>query len=430
MSWLLFALGLWCALLLINAFRPVRRNRLLFLGSFATSWLTIEAAPIWLVLWPLATGALVWAGALDRWVGWVGLVLVAAWWVGLVVLLLQGRGATATATAAFGDFGRDALDQRENPVRDKVRVDRNIEYRKVAGRRLKLDVYQPATPPEAGARRPAILQIHGGAWVIGDKREQGLPLLKYLASHGWVGFNVNYRLSPAATFPDHLVDLKAALVWIRAHADTYGIDPDFVVVTGGSAGGHLTAMMALTANDPEYQPGFEDADTSVQAAVPFYGVYDFTNRDETVGPELRTWLLEPLVMKAFFADDPDAFHRASPLDRIHADAPPFLIIHGDKDTLAPVDDARRFADELRQTSDSEVLYIELHGAQHAFDVFGSPRTRRMVKAVERFLFAVYDAYQHHPAAPLAPPADPSSPPAGSTRDAASPAEPSSSVASR
>ena len=163
--------------------------------------------------------------------------------------------------------------------------------------------------------------------------------------------------------------------------------------------------------------------------MPFYGVYDFTDRDETFAPEFRKWMLEPLIMKAFFADDPEAFHRASPLDRIHADAPPFLIIHGDKDTLAPVRDARRFAEELRATSNSEVLYVELHGAQHAFDTFGSPRTRRMVKAVERFLFAVHDAYEHHPASALAPPQDPSSPDAVAAPDLSSP-EPSSPLASR
>jgi len=429
-SWLLFALGLWCTLLLANAFRPVRRNRVLFFGSFATAWLTIEAAPVWLVVWPVLTGLLIWTGALDSWPGWVGLALVTAWWIGLVVLFVQGRAATASATAALGDFGHDVLGHRDNPVRFKVQVGRNIEYRKVAGKRLKLDVYRPDAPPGPGVRRPVILQIHGGAWVIGDKREQGIPLLKYLASHGWVGFNVNYRLSPGATFPEHLVDLKAALVWIRAHADTYGVDPDFVVVTGGSAGGHLTAMMALTVNDPAYQPGFEDADTSVQAAVPFYGIYDFTNRTNTSSPELRNWFLEPMIMKAFFDDDPEAFRRASPLDRIHAEAPPFLIFHGDKDTLAPVADARQFAEELRATSHSDVIYIERHGAQHAFDVFGSPRTRRTVKAVERFLFAVHDAYEHHPAAPLAPPEDPSAPEAGAAPDHEAPAEPSSPLASR
>ena len=155
-----------------------------------------------------------------------------------------------------------------------------------------------------------------------------------------MGFNANYRLSPGATFPDHLVDLKAALAWIREHADEYGVDPDFVVVTGGSAGGHLTALMALTANDPRYQPGFEQADTSVQAAVPFYGVYDFTNRNETMPPEFRDWIVQPLVIKAFFDDEPERFAAASPMDQVQPDAPPFLIVHGDKDTLAPVVDAR------------------------------------------------------------------------------------------
>ena len=153
-----------------------------------------------------------------------------------------------------------------------------------------------------------------------------------------------------------------------------------MVVTGGSAGGHLTALMALTANDARYQPGFEHADTSVQAALPFYGVYDFTNRNETMAPEFRNWILQPLVVKAFIEDEPEKFAAASPLDQIHADAPPFLIVHGDKDTLAPVADARLFAEQLRATSGSEVVYVELRGTQHTFDVFGSPRTRRMVVA--------------------------------------------------
>ncbi len=120
-------------------------------------------------------------------------------------------------------------------------------------------------------------------------------MLSHLAANGWVCFNLNYRLSPGATFPDHLVDLKAGLAWIREHADQWGIDPNFIAVTGGSAGGHLAALMGLTANDPEYQPGFEDADTSLQAAVPIYGVYDFTSR-------LGTNRLPILVSKARTTD--------------------------------------------------------------------------------------------------------------------------------
>ncbi len=262
----------------------------------------------------------------------------------------------------------------------------------MAGRDIKLDVTLPATPPPAGTRRPAVLQIHGGAWIIGDKREQGLPLLKYLAARGWVGFNANYRLSPGATWPDPLVDLKHALAWIREHADEYDVDPNFIAVTGGSAGGHLTAMMALTENDPEYQPGIEDADTSIQAAVPLYGVYDFTNRNGTMPDQFLPWILEPLVMKRFIADEPDEFAKASPLDNVHADVPPFFIIHGDHDTLAPVQDAREFAKSLGETSKAPAFYLELHGAQHAFDVFSSVRTRRVIKAVYRFITVMHNRY--------------------------------------
>ena len=110
-----------------------------------------------------------------------------------------------------------------------------------------------------------LLQIHGGAWVIGNKRQQALPLMHHLAAHGWVCVAANYRLSPRATFPDHLIDVKLALGWIHEHIDSYGGDPEFVAITGGSAGGHLASLAALTANHPEYQPGFEPAETSVKS---------------------------------------------------------------------------------------------------------------------------------------------------------------------
>jgi acetyl esterase/lipase len=234
-------------------------------------------------------------------------------------------------------------------------------------------------------RRPAIVQIHGGAWVFGDKREQGLPLLKHLADQGWVGFNVNYRLSPKATFPDHIVDLKHAIAWIREHADEYDIDPDFIAVTGGSAGGHLTALMGLTANDPRYQEGIEDADTSFQAAVPFYGVYDFTNRNGYYASSIVPRFFGPVIMKAKLDEDPELFADASPLDQVRPDAPPFLIVHGSLDTLAPVEGARDFAAALRTVSHAPVVYLELQGAQHAFDVFGSIRTNQVIRAVAQFL---------------------------------------------
>jgi acetyl esterase/lipase len=393
-AWAFLGASLIGAVFTLNAFIPVRRIPLLFVPSFFGSWLTAELAVHHLV-WQsgLALG-FIYFGALSTWPGIVALGITLGSWVGLLVLFHDGQ----RAHVAF-DKALDGLEDPENaqglpfsqlvlPFRFRrrgVEVTRDVLYREVAGRRLRMDI---AMPKEPGKGRPAIMQIHGGAWIIGDKREQGWPLIGHLAANGWVCFNVNYRLSPGATWPDHLVDLKYALKWIRDRADEFGIDPNFMAVTGGSAGGHLTAMMALTANDPEYQPGFEDADTSLQAAVPVYGVYDFTNRLGTMHERFLKQMLQPLIMKAFFDKQPDAFRRASPMDRVHPDAPPFLVIHGDRDTLAPVEDARVFVEKLREASKAPVFYAELRGAQHAFDIFASPRTASMLKGTLRFLTAM------------------------------------------
>ena len=396
-SWLFLGVSLIGAVFTANAFVPVRRVPALFMPSFFGSWLTAELA-MHHVLWQaIATFLFVDFGALDGFPGWAGLVITLGSWVGLVVLFGDGSRAAKTFAAALRnvDTVRETLRVPRKQVllpfskkRRGVKVTRDIVFRRVAGTILKLDVVAPDTD---GSNRPAILQIHGGSWVMGDKREQGWPLLSHLAANGWVCFNLNYRLSPGATFPDHLIDLKAGLAWIREHAAEYDIDPDFIAVTGGSAGGHLAALMALTANDPEYQPGFENADTSLQAAVPIYGVYDFTSR---LGiNRLPFWYrrLEQQIMKAFQSEEPEKFRRASPIDRVHPGAPPFFIIHGDRDTLAPVEEARYFADELRQRSKSPVIYAELAGAQHAFDLFCSPRTAHMLVAVLKFLDATHAA---------------------------------------
>jgi acetyl esterase/lipase len=272
-----------------------------------------------------------------------------------------------------------------------VRRLRGVEFARDGRHALRLDVYMPAD--ESSTPRPAVIQVHGGGWIVGSRLEQGIPLLNHLAASGWVGFNIDYRLSPRATFPEHVVDVKRAIAWVREHAAEYGADPDFICITGGSAGGHLSALAALTPGDPAFQPGFEDADTSVAAAVPFYGVYDLTNADGVYYPELRDAVLEPYVFKAKYADEPERFRDASPTSRVSPDAPPFLILHGDLDTLVPVADARRFAKTLREVSDNPVLYAELAGAEHAFDIVPSVRTARVVETIELFLSTVRDRTQ-------------------------------------
>jgi acetyl esterase/lipase len=292
------------------------------------------------------------------------------------------------------------------PKRGVERI-RNVAYGPY-GKRNQLDIYRPTAfaadrpsavdrpsaadrasavdgPSDGAGPRPILFQIHGGAWMVSKKDEQALPLMYHLAARGWVCVAANYRLSPRATFPDHLIDVKRALAWVKQHAAEYGADPGFVVVTGGSAGGHLAALVALTANDPEYQPGFEDVDTTVQGCVPFYGVYDFLDRHGERGKASMTPMLSRLVMKSSPETAREAWEKASPIARVHPNAPPFFVIHGTHDSLAYVEDTRHFVAALRAVSKSPVIYAELPGAQHAFDVFHSRRSAYAVEAVTRFV---------------------------------------------
>jgi acetyl esterase/lipase len=244
-----------------------------------------------------------------------------------------------------------------------------------------------------------LLFVHGGAWVLGKKDHHGLYLMRYLAAQGWVCFGVDYRLSPRATFPDHLVDVKRAIAWVKEHADEYGADPDFIVISGGSAGGHLCSLAALTAGDRSYQPGFEEADTSVSACVSLYGIYDLEDRARVWPHRGLRVLLERHVMKKSLDKDPEAFARASPIRRIEPDSPPFLVLHGDLDTMVPVDEGRRFAEAYRSIAAAPLCYAEIPGAQHAFEVFPSLRSALVFQGIARFGAWVHSAYLERQRAP-------------------------------
>ena len=294
---------------------------------------------------------------------------------------------------------RTPLRQLVWPFRDvsrDIEVVKNISYAPEHGRRGLLDVYKP---PGDVSDAPVLLQVHGGAWTIGNKDQQGLPLMRHMASRGWVCIAINYRLSPRSGWPAHIVDVKRAIAWIREHGKEYGADPAFIAITGGSAGGHLAALAALTPNDPEYQPGFEDADTSLQAAVPFYGVYDMADvTDHKAVRRMRDLFLAPRVFFDDFERNPEPFEKASPILRVRKDAPPFYVIHGTNDTLVAIGQARSFVDRLREASDHAVAYSELSGTQHAFDVFPSVRSQHSVRGVDRFLRWAYDSWRGVPTA--------------------------------
>ena len=264
--------------------------------------------------------------------------------------------------------------------------DANISYGEFGGAN-QLDIWRrPDLDPHGKA--PVLIQIPGGAWTTGNKRGQAHPLMSHLAELGWICVAVNYRHSPRNTWPAHIVDVKRALAWVKQHIGDYGGDPHFVAITGGSAGGHLSSLAALTPNDPQFQPGFEDADTRVQAAVPFYGVYDFTRFNDAMHPMMPALLVKS-VMKERPATALEAYRNASPVNHISADAPPFFVLHGRNDSLVPVEQARGFVSELRKVSTQPVAYAELPFTQHAFDIFGSARAAHTAVAVEQFLAQVY-----------------------------------------
>lgn len=407
--WLLLLLAVTGALLTANVYRPRYRPPTLAVVSFFSGWLTAELALHQIAFQVLVAGGLIAYGALSAWPGWVALPILLGNWFFLWRYSTQAHAAgDAVERALQAGLGADyrarilpeaverfadgfswrsvAMPVPRHPNVERVR---NLTYTEGSGHRLRLDVYRRRDRPTGC---PTLLQVHGGGWVLGTKNEQGLPLMHHLAAQGWVCVSADYRLSPRATFPDPLIDLKHALRWIRQEGPAYGVDPDFVVVTGGSAGGHLAALVALTANEPGYQPGFEDVDTSVRACVAFYGVYDFTDRHGIWPHGGLAKLLRQRVMKAALDEAREAYELASPMSRVGEHAPPFLVIHGDHDTLVPVEEARRFSALLREAIPGRVAYAEIPGAQHAFDIFHSVRTLLVIQGVERFLAWVYSQY--------------------------------------
>ena len=393
------------AALTLNGLRPLPGSNPLSLPSFFGGWLTSELAPHNLAVTVLGTAAHLRerrrsGKPLDR-DDRIGLALNALSVAGLAVMIRQGVKSGDVMERALTEDLADDYVARLDPAPTKadlatpwrhvllpftfkhpdVKRVRDINYTDATDKpRFRLDVYEPRQP---GTGRPVLLQIHGGGWVIGKKDEQALPLMTHLAARGWVCVAPNYPLSPKATWPEHLIAVKRALAWTREHIADYGGDPSFIAVTGGSAGGHLAAMVGLTANDPSYQPGFEDADTSVQACVPFYGAYDLANvLDTKAGDQRLDYFLARTVFKT---TDRAVFEDATPLLHVSAEAPPFFVIHGAHDSLVPVAEARELVRRLREVSKEPVVYAELPGAQHAFDVFHSIRSAHVIRGVERYL---------------------------------------------
>lgn len=406
MSILLLILGALVALAATVSFFPIRKDP--FTGtSFAIGWLMSELAGQLFVLNALLAGLLLWGGGGRSTLGRIGLVLDVLGALGLIALAVVGRASRGVVTRSLGatpGFPVDPTEALRHPrwgrwwrvamaiplPGRRIEQHKNIPYVDDGLSAHRLDLYRPAGGVEGA---PVMIYVHGGAWIIGDKREQGKPMMFELVRRGWVCVSVNYRLSPKATWPDHIVDVFQAIAWVKEHIAEYGGDPSFVALSGGSAGGHLAALAALSAGDPTFQPGFEDKDTTVDACIPIYGVLEMTGDPATSGvhgPGLKI-LLERQVMKRSIADHREVFEAASPLHRVHAAAPPFLVLAGTNDTLVPIAVPRAFVPALRAISSQPVGYIELPLAQHAFDVMASPRCSATTAGIVAFLDAVRSA---------------------------------------
>ena len=248
----------------------------------------------------------------------------------------------------------------------EVVIEKDISYLG-PGRSEKLDLYRPAADPKPGELRPGIVIIHGGGWTGGDKgARREINIGTTLASHGYVCASINYALASPGhpTWPTNLQDCKRAVRWLRENANDYGIDPNQIGAIGGSAGGHLTAMLAVTGPEDGLEPA-EGSGTSsrVQAAVPMYAhMAASMDRDFPMFPGTRE-------------EVPDLYRAATPIEHVTPDDPPILLLHGTADTTTPLSQSERFAAKLAEVGVEHQLVI-IEGAPHSFDLQPKQRDLR------------------------------------------------------
>jgi acetyl esterase/lipase len=340
------------------ALRPPPRPRVLAQLAYLMG-LTVNEVPHLAAGLPLAvaTAQAIIAGDLgldgSSLVAVVAAAVVAA---GLVTVARRGLRAWPAVTTGLTEAGRAVPDRRPGwawrtlltpfPFRPR-QVVRIADVPYGDHRRQRLDVYHRRDSPQGG---PVLVYLHSGGYYSGGKHREGRALLHRLAARGWVCVSADYRLRPSAGFEDHLADARDVIAWARASAGEYGSDPERVVMAGSSAGAHLASLLAL------------ESGTGVAAAICLSGYYGrYYGRDDT----------EATVSTPF----------ALPMD----DAPAWFVAHGDHDTWTPVDAARRLAAQLRRTSRNPVVYVELPGGQHGFDLWSSWRYSAVIRGIEAFL---------------------------------------------
>lgn len=252
-------------------------------------------------------------------------------------------------------------------------VEKDITYCAMDGVELKMDLYYPS---ENNGRFPVVMYVHGGGWHKGDKdRGAGALEVPALQQAGFLVATVNYRLAPEYLFPAMIEDVKCAMRSLRAHADEYNLDPDRIGVWGGSAGGHLVALLGTTDESAGFDVGeYLEYSSRAQAVVDMFGPADLT----------VAMVESSDTVKTAFGDFDLAL--ASPVTYASSDDPPFLILHGEKDALVPIEQSEILLAALQNVGVPAEL-TRVKNASHGFKPDGgeiSPSRQELSQMIIAF----------------------------------------------
>jgi acetyl esterase/lipase len=252
-----------------------------------------------------------------------------------------------------------------------VTILRDVAYL-APDRAEKLDLYLPADAPK-GKRLPAVVFIHGGGWIGGDKAEgRSFNVCTTLAKQGYVCVSVNYILERGKCWPTNLYDCKNAVRWLRVNADKYGVDSDHIGVIGGSAGGHLALMVAYTNRVPRLEPAspYPHVSDKVSCVVDMYGITNLLTRQRTDAQGVPNGQpTSAALMTKTREEDPAAWKLASPVYHISKGSPPTLILHGLIDSTVDYEQAKELAAKLKEHGVENQLVL-LENVGHTFDLQG------------------------------------------------------------
>ena len=272
------------------------------------------------------------------------------------------------------------LAQRRNrdtspKIPESVTVHRDIAYVTDGHERQKLDLYVPA---DTGENLPLIIWVHGGAWLGGNKTHY--RPMEYLSA-GYAGASINYRLSQHAVFPAQIEDVKAAIRWLRANAETYRLDPNRFAAWGSSAGGHLVAMLGTAGDIAEFEVGENlEVSSKVQAVVDYFGPTDFLQMDAHRLPDGLVHDVpdspESKLVGGPIQEHKDRVAKANPITYVSKDDSPFLIIHGDQDKLVPFHQSMLLNDALEKAG-VPVTFYRVEGGGHGW--FRDPKVPEVTK---------------------------------------------------